>query len=129
MSVFIDTSYFYARMSAKDQWHARAVKAHPPPGSVTSTFIVNETATLLQTRGFLSTALEFLSRIRAEPGIRIVHIDPVLQAEAWELLARHGSSGANLTDCASFAVMRSQRITRAFSFDEHFRAAGFQILR
>jgi predicted nucleic acid-binding protein len=33
----------------------------------------------------------------------------------------------SLVDAVSFAVMREAGITRAFAFDEDFRAAGFEV--
>ncbi|MBZ5593473.1 MAG: hypothetical protein LAP39_14615 [Acidobacteriia bacterium] len=53
----------------------------------------------------------------------------MLQSEAWDLFHRWRSSGANPVDCASFAVMRRLNIKKAFTFDQHFRTAGFEILR
>jgi len=97
--------------------------------SVTSSLVVNETVSLLQARGLLSTALAWLSEIRQDPDTQIVYIDAVLQSEAWDLFHRWGASGANAVDCASFAVMRRMNIRKAFTFDRHFRTAGFDILR
>lgn len=48
---------------------------------------------------------------------------------AWDLFHRWGGSGANPVDCASFAIMRRMDIKKAFTFDRHFRTAGFAILR
>ena len=130
MRVFIDTGYFFARLVARDQWHERAKKAVPPDlEAVTSSLVINETISLLQAKGMFSAALSFLRGIRGRPGVRIVHIDAVLQAKAWELFGRWGATGANAVDCASFAVMESLSIRKAFTFDEHFEIAGFKTLR
>ncbi len=131
MHAFIDTSYFYARMVQNDQWHRRAKKAAAIPNlvAVTSSLVVNETASLLQAKGRFSAALTFLRGIRSSPDARIIHVDPVLQAEAWDLFGKWGAMGANMVDCSSFAIMRSLSLKKAFTFDEHFRAAGFDILR
>ncbi|MBI3666788.1 MAG: type II toxin-antitoxin system VapC family toxin [Acidobacteria bacterium] len=130
MQVFIDTSYFFARLVARDQWHHKAKKAVSRHlAAVTSSLVVNETISLLQAKGMFSAALTFLRGIRDSPDVRIIHVDPVLQAEAWDLFGRWGASGANPVDCASFAIMRSLGIKKAFTFDAHFRTAGFEILR
>ena len=69
MTVFVDTGYFIARMQARDQWHRAAVEADDPAlDLVTSNEVINETITLLQMRGFLSLALDFLREIRARVG-------------------------------------------------------------
>jgi predicted nucleic acid-binding protein len=96
---------------------------------VTSSLVVNETVSLLQARGLLSTALRWLQGICEDANTQIVYVDAVLQSEAWDLFHRWGSSGANPVDCASFAIMRRMNIKKAFTFDPHFRTAGFDILR
>ena len=131
MHVFIDTSYFFARLVERDQWHRKAQRAAATPNLIfiTSSLVVSETASLLQAKGMFSTALTFLRNIRVDPRFRIIYVDPVLQSEAWDLFVKLGSTGANVVDCSSFAIMRSFSIKKAFTFDEHFRAAGFEILR
>ena len=130
MRVFIDTSYFFARLVERDQWHEKAKQAVKPGlSAVTSSLVINETISLLQARGRFASALTFLRGIRSRPDMRIIHVDPVLQAEAWDLFGRWGAAGANVVDCSSFAIMHSLSIRKAFTFDEHFRAAGFETLR
>jgi predicted nucleic acid-binding protein len=131
MHAFIDTSYFFARLVQRDQWHSKAKRAAASANlvAVTSSLVVNETASLLQAKGMFSAALTFLRGIRGAPDIRIIYVDPVLQAEAWDLFGKWGQMGANVVDCASFAIMRSLSIRKAFTFDQHFRAAGFETLR
>jgi predicted nucleic acid-binding protein len=129
MKVFIDTSFYIARLMPHDQAHGKAVKAvKPDVVPITSSLIVNETIALLQARGFLSAAIEFLREARSSPYVQIVQIDPVIQSEAWDLFVRYGGTGANPVDCSSFAVMRRMGISKAFTFDRHFRAAGFETL-
>jgi uncharacterized protein len=127
--IFVDTSYYVARMMPRDQWHRTSIRA-VKPGMVffTSSPIVNETISLLQSRGYFSAALTFLDRVRRNEGVQIVHPDPEVQAEAWDLFARWGSAGANAVDCVSFAIMARLGIRKAFAFDAHFRAAGFDTL-
>jgi len=130
MRVFIDTSYFFARLVKRDQWHKKAKKAATGRlAAVTSSLVINETISLLQAKGMFSAALTFLRGIRTSQDIRIIPVDPVLQAEAWDLFGRWGASGATAVDCASFAIMRTLAIRKAFTFDQHFHAAGFEILR
>ncbi|MCP5114164.1 MAG: PIN domain-containing protein [bacterium] len=127
---FVDTGYFIARVVPRDQWHKRAVKAEKQADSlVTSSLVINETISLLQGRGLFSTALEFLQGTRHQTSLRVIYPDAVLQSLAWDLFSRHGASGANAVDCVSFAIMRDLHIKKAFTFDGHFRTAGFQILR
>jgi predicted nucleic acid-binding protein len=129
VTVFLDTSYFVAFLVPRDQWFRKAVDATRMDfRAVTSSLIVNETVSLLQARGLLSTALAWLSGIRADPKTLIIYVDAALQVEGWSLYHRYAGAGANAIDCVSFAVMRSLNIKHAFTFDQHFRAAGFEIL-
>jgi predicted nucleic acid-binding protein len=130
MRVFVDTSYFVARLVENDQWHPLAVKAvRRVEGFVTSCLVLNETISLLQVRGQFSTALEFLGGVRRNPELRIIYPDAALQSLAWDLFSRYGAAGANAVDCVSFAIMREMQIKKAFTFDAHFQEAGFEILR
>jgi hypothetical protein len=56
-------------------------------------------------------------------------IDPSLddQTEAWAAFDRSEAGNAGIVDHVSFAIMRRLEITKAFTNDEHFRAAGFEI--
>jgi predicted nucleic acid-binding protein len=129
VKVFIDTSFYVARLMPQDQAHAKAIKAVKRDiVPITSSLIINETIALLQARGFLSAALEFLREVRSSPYVQVVQIDSVIQSEAWDLFVRYGGTGANPVDCSSFAVMRRMGIPKAFTFDRHFRVAGFETL-
>lgn len=129
MNVFVDTSFFIARTHKRDQWHQRAIQVSTDDMSLyTSSPIVNETATLMQARGYFSQALVFLGEVRSNNLIEIVYPDAVLQAVAWERFGRWGAMGANAVDCLSFALMESLSIREALTFDEHFRMAGYSML-
>jgi predicted nucleic acid-binding protein len=57
-------------------------------------------------------------------------IDP-LDADvsiAWAEYALGTAGAAGITDQVSFAVMRRLGISKAFTNDRHFRAAGFELL-
>ena len=95
---------------------------------VTSAAVISETISLLQSRGWLSIALDFLQASRDDANLEIIYVDALLQAEAWDLFVRYAGSGASPVDCASFAIMRRHGIETAFTFDRHFKAAGFTVL-
>ena len=61
MKVFVDTSYYVARVMPRDQWHRAAMGAVQPGMTfVTSSLVINETISLLQARGHFSAAVIFL---------------------------------------------------------------------
>jgi len=129
MTVFVDTSYYIATLVKRDQWSERAkAAALADVRPVTSSLVVSETAALLQARGHISAAIAFLQDARTSQSIQLVQVDAALQSEAWDLFYRWAGRGANPVDCTSFAIMRRFGIRMAFTFDHHFRAAGFETL-
>ncbi len=130
MRAFVDTSFFVALAMKRDQWHERAVNTiHPEMLLFTSSLIVNETISLLQSRGYFSEALLFLRETRRNERLTILYPDPAVQAKAWEGFARWGAYGANAIDCTSFALMNSYSIREVLTFDQHFAMAGFKAVR
>ena len=130
MKVYVDTGFYVARIMPRDQWHAEAVKAvHPGMTFFTSSLVINEVSSLLQARGYLSAALEFLERIRQNEKVSIVYPDLKLQGEGWDLFVKRRGSGASAVDCTSFAIMHRLGIQLALSLDSDFRAAGFETLQ
>jgi uncharacterized protein len=61
-----------------------------------------------------------INRIKASPIVEIVHIDPSLDAEAWDLFQRRPDKTWSLVDCASFVVMQKRGINEALTSDVHF---------
>jgi len=53
---------------------------------------------------------------------------PEDEEHAWRGYARGDAGQAGIVDHVSFAVMRRLGLTRAFTNDAHFRAAGFETL-
>lgn len=106
-TVFVDTSAFYAiqdqtdphHPSAADTWR-RLIESGVP--LITTSFVVSETAALLQSRFGLRAARRFFED--ALPSVEIVWVDEPMFAravEAWTTAARRTLS---LVDCASFVV-------------------------
>ena len=73
-------------------------------------------------------ALSFLQDLRVGSDISVIHVDASLQSEAWDPFIRYAGARASPIDCASFAIMRRHGIEKAFTFDQHFKAAGFSII-
>ncbi|MDX2179249.1 MAG: PIN domain-containing protein [Bryobacteraceae bacterium] len=129
MTVFVDTGFFIGTLFPKDQNYRKALQAQQRSWvGVTSTAVVHETLTLLQRRGFFGVALQFLDLLSTDASVQLVYADADLERRGWEEFRRFGSLGASPIDCLSFAIMRRQGIRKAYTFDKHFRAAGFDIL-
>jgi predicted nucleic acid-binding protein len=130
--LFIDTGAFIARYDADDQHHAEAVAAWaalaPPLGGfrlVTSGGVLGETFTLLGRRAGFPFAATVARSILDSPSFSIRWSDPGIASHALVLFGKFADQAVSWVDCESFALMRSSRITRAFTFDRHFEDAGF----
>ncbi|MEP7362690.1 MAG: PIN domain-containing protein [Acidobacteriota bacterium] len=126
---FVDSSFWVALADSSDQWHKPARKSWRAAGPLlTTTSVIDETISLLQWRGQLSFALEYLDKLRTDENLLIVYPDADTWAEGWRFFRKYGGSGAGAVDCLSFAVMRRFGLKRALTFDAHFRVAGFSTL-
>ena len=131
-SVFLDTSYLLALEVANDQYHRTAVEhwnraqADGLPGLVTTSSVLAEVVTYLNSRDLHAKATQVGADLLQSPSVHLVHVDESLFLEAWRLLIQHADKRFALTDCASFILRRRLGITTAFTFDHHFRQAGFQ---
>ena len=128
---FVDTSFWIALQSDRDQNHAAAhtlVDQELGP-LITTHHVVGETWTFMRKWGGHAGAVDALRRIRAVPTLTIVHIDPEVEDDAWRWLSRRDEREYSFVDATSFALMRRRRIREALAFDGDFTAAGFVELR
>jgi predicted nucleic acid-binding protein len=124
-SVLWDSSAILALLDADDADHARAVAvAHDIASERRPSFITNyieaETHALLLRKLGRSIAREWL----LTGGLTVVQAFPTEEQKAKEILARHTDKDWTLCDAISFAVLGARHVTRAFSFDDHFRQYG-----
>jgi len=125
MSLFVDTSIWYAAADASDLNNARA-KAVLSAGEqlVTSDHILVETWTLLRYRLQRSAAERFWDGMR----IGVATIEPVGLADleaAWQIGLAWRDQDFSIVDRSSFAVMCRLGIERAASLDDHFAVFRF----
>lgn len=121
-------------MSPRENGHAAARDAYATAASrgvqlVTSVLVIAEMHTLiLRWRGprdgerFLALALESGSHAVVAPEADVVHV----ALDRW--IRRFADQSVSLCDAVSFEVMRRQRLSRALTFDQRFRVAGFETL-
>ena len=93
---------------------------------VTSNFVLNETITLLGRWVGYDFAAARARALLTSGSLEILRPGPDDEFAAVELFEKYSDQKASFTDCISFALMRKGGIDRAFSFDRHFRAAGFK---
>jgi len=130
--IYIDTGAFFARYVVKDQHHTSAVRSwHELEQSgvrcSTSNFVLDETFTLLARRTTYAFAADRARNILASSALTILRPAAEQENRAVELFEKYADQQVSFTDCISFALMAETRLKRAFTFDHHFRAAGFTI--
>jgi predicted nucleic acid-binding protein len=67
----------------------------------------------------------FINSIKTSPHVEIIHIDEVLDQQAWQLLTNRQDKERSLVDCASFVLMQRRGIYESMTTDHHFEQAGF----
>jgi predicted nucleic acid-binding protein len=120
VSLFVDTSIWYAAADASDNADSRARKilsSREP--LVTTDHVLVETWTLLRNRIHRAAAERFWQGLIAGA----VMLEPVGMTDieaAWQIGLAYPDQDFSLVDRTSFAVMQRLGLDRAASLDEHF---------
>lgn len=120
MSIFVDTSVWYAAADAGESSNQRAkqILARGEP-MITSDHVLAETWRLLRSRISRNAANRFWEGLRG--GVAMVEcVSPADLETAWQIGMAYADQDFSLVDCTSFAVMRRLGIERVASFDHHF---------
>lgn len=131
MSIFVDTSAFYAVLDAGDANHGKARAVWERLLSEredlhTTSYVIVEIAALLQGRLGLEALREFAADVL--PIVRVHYVDEGHHRSAFHALLVASRRKLSLVDCASFESMRRRGIDRAFCFDPHFAEQGFAVV-
>jgi predicted nucleic acid-binding protein len=131
--IFIDTGAFIARYVPRDEQHRRAKRAWSEiergrSRCFTSSFVLDETFTLLGRRASYAFAAERARALLASTALTILRPEAADEVKAVDLFTKFADQKVSFTDCVSFALMRRHGLNRAFTFDRHFADAGFELL-
>jgi predicted nucleic acid-binding protein len=131
VSVFVDTSAFYALMVRSETAHepvrkafARVLDSGRPMW--TTSFVLVETMALLQHRIGLDAARDFDEELL--PAIRVTWVDEDLYRAGADRLWREDRRDVSLVDCVSFEFMKREGLTTALAVDADFSEAGFDVI-
>jgi predicted nucleic acid-binding protein len=125
MSLFVDTSIWYAAADKSDIGNTRA-KAVLSGGEalVTTDHVLIETWTLIRCRLDRRSAERFWEGLRS--GVATVEtVGPADLDTAWEIGKSYRDQDFSIVDRTSFAVMRRLGIERAASLDDDFAIFRF----
>lgn len=130
---FADTSFWIAISSRRDQYHPQAIAWHNEvtrSGSriVTTEAVLWEWLNALADGATRAVAAEGYRRVHADNRIDVVTFDPQFISAAVDLYRSRADKDWSLTDCLSFVVMGSRRLTEALTTDRHFEQAGLKAL-
>jgi predicted nucleic acid-binding protein len=95
---------------------------------ITTDYVLDETMTLLRGRRGLPAALSFIDKVQSSKSVKIAWVDEGLFNRGLQEFRKSVKKAWSFTDCTSFALMRELSVSEAFSFDEHFKEAGFIVL-
>lgn len=137
MTIFVDSSVWFAIIVARDQNNARAKSIlMDETERVTTDHVVVETWLLLNSRYHRAGAEQFWERIRRGTA-RVESATAADLEHAWEIGRAFPDQSFSIVDRTSFAVMERLGILRAASFDDDFaiyrygreRNRAFEIIR
>lgn len=133
-AAFVDTGAWIALMVARDQHHARATDffRNLPPRTrlITSDLVVAETVTWLVYHGQRQAAFRLRDLLAAAEQQHFATVEwstPARHETAWLLLERFDDQQLSFVDCISFVMCHERKVDFVFGFDDHFRAAGFDL--
>lgn len=131
MTVFVDTSAFYALLVRTDVSHepvraAFAALVDASRSLWTTSFVIVETMALLQHRIGLQAARDFDEEVL--PVVRVHWVDEDLYRLGVDRLWRLDRRQISVVDSVSFEFMRRQGIETALAADPHFADAGFMVV-
>ncbi len=125
MSIFVDTSVWFAAADSSDldNSRAKAILAGGEP-LLTTDHVLAETWTLLRSRIHRRAAERFWDGLRNGTAT-VESVGPADLEAAWQIGLAYPDQDFSLVDRTSFAVMRRLGIDHAASFDDHFAVFRF----
>lgn len=86
----------------------------------TTSYILDETLTLIRARLGIKASIDFSKKIRKSKVVEILPVSREIEEEALDLFEKYDDKDFSFTDCVSFSVMLKMEIKEAFAFDRHF---------
>jgi len=129
--IFVDTSAFLAVLETSDINHSRAIQCwrgllDNGPGLFTNNYIIVESTAITQKRQGLEKVRDFQAKI-----LPFLHVEWIYEEQhnsAIEMALRVNRRRLSLVDCSAFQTMNNLGIETVFTFDEHFRDQGFNVI-
>jgi len=129
MSLFVDTSAFFAVLDGSDLHHPKARQIwknliESNEDLISTSYVLVETFALVQSRLGMEAVRCFDEDILSM--VRVHWVGESDHRASMSALLTAGRRQLSLVDCVSFTVMRQLQIRRAFAFDTDFVDQGFE---
>jgi predicted nucleic acid-binding protein len=125
LTLFVDTSAFYAAADRSDRSHERAKHVlGSGEALVTSDHVLAESWLLIRHRLGRGAAIAFWDAVRAGAAA-VEHVGPADLEVAWTIAAEFEDQDFSLVDMTSFAVMQRIGVLRAASLDDDYAIYRF----
>jgi predicted nucleic acid-binding protein len=129
--IFVDTSAFLAILSTGDINHQGASLCwrnliEEDQTLFTNNYVIVESIALIQKRLGLEKVRDFQTKILAL--LQIEWVDEAQNITAIETVLQAHRRKLSLIDCSAFQTMNSRGINTVFTFDDHFREQGFNVI-
>ena len=132
--VIVDTGALLGLASSRDQYHARARRTLTAL-QASGTRLVGHVLVLGELHGHLIRRLEpadarrIVVGLTRDPSFEWIDVSADLVSRAFaSWIERFADQRFSLTDAVSFEIMREERVTHAFAYDQDFVTAGFSLL-
>ena len=131
-ALLVDSGAWYALADRSDRHHRQAIEFYRQifkefQQLITTNLIIAETYTLIRRALGHAPGVSFLNNLSASPRVMMVFSDQEIEKNAQEIIRRNKDQDFSYTDAVSFALMRQKNITQAFTFDQYFKSAGFDV--
>lgn len=130
----VDTGALLAIASTRDQHHQRALAIeerfrHSGGRWIGTTLVLGELHGYLLHRVGRVVARRVLAGLLADPAFewRDASVE-LVQAALRDWIDRFDGQRFSMTDAVTFALMKQERIERAFAFDRDFVTVGFELM-
>ena len=94
---------------------------------ITSDYVLDETLTLLRSRVHFTVAKEAGEKLLSSAILQKIHLSEREFLLAWEWFKKYKDHDFSFTDCASFVLMRENRIATVWTLDRDFHEASFDL--
>ena len=131
MSIFVDTSVFLAVLAKEDDNNEIAAETlalltESGEQLITTNYILIESYALIQRRMGMNAIQDFQNKIL--PAITLIWINVEEHQHAMQQFLLENRRNLSFVDGSSFEAIQRLGIDKAFTFDNHFREQGFEVI-